>query len=324
MKIFPIRVQKANPLAYKFIEWKIHNVCNYNCSFCGSIHKDGSQRWFSLEKYKEYVDKLVLATNGEPFWIQITGGEPTLYPKLIELLRYMREKNAMISLVSNGSRTLRYWEELRDANVLDHLFITYHSEQTENYQHTSNVVNLFHDTPVDTIILITHVYNSIVRAFEAQEYFLNNTGTTITLKAMVIGGYDIYQLYTEEEKYKLLKENYISGKLSKTKVHSKLPKEMKIDHSLKISYSNFKQEIVDPQILLKEQRNRFEGYNCEIGMNNFRIDHDVIYRGVCEVGGSKNLNDETIDFFENSVICTSKECYCGTDMIAKKTKSLIG
>ena len=80
MKIFPIKVEKAIPTDQKFIEWKLHNVCNHNCSFCGSRHKDGSQRWFSLEKYKEYTDKLVQACGDSPFWIQITGGEPTLFP----------------------------------------------------------------------------------------------------------------------------------------------------------------------------------------------------------------------------------------------------
>ena len=37
MKIFPIKVEKAIPTDQKFIEWKIHNVCNHDCSFCGNI-----------------------------------------------------------------------------------------------------------------------------------------------------------------------------------------------------------------------------------------------------------------------------------------------
>ena len=73
MKIFPIKVEKATQPDYKFIEWKIHNVCNHDCSFCGSRHKDGSQRWFSLEKYKEYTDKLVESCGDSPFWIQMNA-----------------------------------------------------------------------------------------------------------------------------------------------------------------------------------------------------------------------------------------------------------
>lgn len=323
MKIFPIKVEKYVPLAYKFVEWKIHNVCNYNCSFCGLRHKDGSQRWFSLDQYKEYVDKLVLDMDNKPFWIQITGGEPTLFPKLIDLLVYMKQKNAMTSLITNGSRTLRYFNDLKDADCLDHLFVTYHSEQTGDYHHIADVLNMFHDKPIDTICLITHVYNSIEKAFLAQDYMINNTGALVTLKAMVIGDYNIYELYTPEQKQKLLNENYIRGKV-KGKVHCPLPSNLKIDHTLRVNYNNLQQKIIDPQVLLKEQANRFRGYTCEIGMNNLRIDHDVIYRGVCEVGGNTNLNDEKVGFFKDSVICTSEECYCGTDMIAKKTRPIHG
>jgi len=320
MKIYPIKIEKAKPMDYKFIEWKIHNVCNYNCSFCGDRHKDGSQRWFSLEKYKEYVDKLSEACDGKPFWIQLTGGEPTLFPQLIDLLKYIKQKNAYVSLISNGSRTIRWWKELVEAKCIDTLFLTYHSEQTENYKHIAEIANLFHSEEVKTIILITHVYTTLSGAFMAQEYFIEYTGALVTLKAMVIGGNEIYNQYTESEITKLKNENYIGGKLSKTKQKAKVPSDHLIDHSLRIVYNNLKTEIVDPQILLKTQTNRFIGYTCEVGLKNLRIDHDVIYRGVCEVGGVTNLNDENVGFFNDPVLCTSNECFCGTDMIAKKTR----
>ena len=69
---------------------------------------------------------------------------------------------------------------------------------------------------------------------------------------------------------------------------------------------------------MKLQKNKFEGWECEIGNNNMRIDHDVVYRGVCEVGEKRSLNDTDLSFTNDSVICTSKECFCGTDMIATK------
>lgn len=35
---------------------------------------------------------------------------------------------------------------------------------------------------------------------------------------------------------------------------------------------------------MKNQQNKFIGWDCAIGNNNMRIDYNVIYRGVCEVG----------------------------------------
>ena len=317
MKTFPIKVEKAVVTDQKFIEWKIHNVCNHDCSFCGAQHKDGSQRWFSLEKYKEYTDKLVASCNGSPFWIQITGGEPTLYPELLPLLQYMKEKGAMISLLSNGSRTLRWWKELRDANVLDYLFITYHSEQTNDYQHITDVLTLFHDTQLEVICLITHSLTSLDRAFEAREYLVANTGVVVLLKSMVFK-FDIYKFYTTDQLDKLKKYGWEYGALRETKGKSTLPAHHRINNTLKITNNINESAIVDPQMLMKNQQNKFLNWECAIGDNNMRVDHDIIYRGVCEVGGKRHLDDTVIGFTTDYVRCTSPQCYCGTDMIATK------
>jgi len=316
MKIFPIKVEKAVKADYKFIEWKIHNVCNHDCSFCGTQHKDGSQRWFSLDKYKEYTDKLVETCGDSPFWIQLTGGEPTLYPELLELMKYMKSKGAMLSLISNGSRTLRWWTELKESKVLDNLFITYHSEQTENYRHISEVINLFQDEPIEVICLMTHVLNSIDKVFEAYDFIKDNTGAIITIKAMMFGNNDIYSQYSKEQFAKLNNSNWVPGNKRPTKL---LPSEQyKINHKLKITYNNSLSVPLDPQQLMKQQKNNFLGWDCNIGLDNMRIDYDVIYRGVCEVGSKRSLNDSKIEFTTDYISCTSKDCFCGTDMISTK------
>jgi organic radical activating enzyme len=318
MKIFPIKVEKEVKTDYKFIEWKLHNVCNHDCSFCNVIHKDGTQRWFTLEKYKEYTDKIVEACNGAPFWFQITGGEPTLYPDLIPLLQYMKSKGAMISLISNGSRTIRWWEELQQAKVIDFLFLTYHSEQTDDYQHVTKVANLFHEDPMEVICLITHVHNTVDKAFEAQSYMIENSGAIITLKAMNIGDYDIYSIYTPEQLSKIKSENWLPGKQRLSKVRSTLDPKYRINHNLQITNNDGSTFLIDPQILMKEQKNKFYGWDCNIGSFTMRIDHDVIYRGVCGEGEKRSLYDDEITFIDNYVTCSHQQCYCGTDMIATK------
>lgn len=318
MKTFPIKVEKSIKSDVRFIEWKLHNVCNHDCSFCGSVHKDGSNRWFSLDEYKEYTDKLVNACDGKPFWFQITGGEPTLFPELIPLLKYMKSKGAMISLISNGSRTLRWWEELQEAKLLDFLFLTYHSEQTDDYEHVTKVANLFHDDPMEVICLITHVHNTIDKAFEAKEYMVENTGAIVTIKAMMISDYDIYATYTKEQLAKLKSENWLSGKRRESKVRSTIDPKLKINHNLQITNNDGTSYETEPQVLMKDQKNRFLGWDCDIGKFTMRVDHDVIYRGVCEEGEKRSIHDDNISFLDNYIPCNRNDCFCGTDIIATK------
>lgn len=317
MKIFPIKVEKAIKSEYKFIEWKIHNVCNHNCSFCDSKHKDGSQRWFTLEKYKEYTDKLIESCGDNPFWIQLTGGEPTLFPDLIPLLSYMKSKGAMVSMISNGSRTIRWWKELQEKKIIDNLFITYHSEQTTDYKHIAEVINLFHNDPIEVLCLITHVYDTLNIAVEAQEYIIQHTGSLVTIKAMIIGEYDIYSKYTREQLDKLKSENWLPGNNRDSKVKSLLKDEHKINHTLKIQYNNGISFNIDPQVLMKNQKNKFSGWDCNIGANTMRIDYDTIYRGVCEEGEKRSLYNK-ISFVDDYIPCSLDQCFCGTDMIATK------
>lgn len=315
MKKIPIKIEKALKMNYKFIEWKLHNVCNNDCSFCGVMHKDGSQRWFDLETYKKYVDKLVKLCEGQPFWFQLTGGEPTLFPEIDKLIAYMHQKNAYISLISNGARTIKWWEELKETKSLNTLFLTFHSEQTFDYKHIADIANLFHNEPVKVVCLITHTKDSLNIGFEAFDYLTANTGAFILMKAMVVRQYNIYSYYTPEQLHRL-KRAVTIGKLPGKKT-TLVPAAYDINHTLRISYSDGSSNTIDPQLLMKNNENRFEGWQCDIGHDTMRIDCDIVYRGVCGLGGSRHLDDD-LSFMTDSIVCTSSTCNCGTDMIATK------
>lgn len=318
-KTIPIAIEKYVPMKYKFIEWKIHNVCTYDCSFCGDNHKDGSQRWFSLEKYKEYADKIIESCNGMPFWIQFTGGEPTLYPDLLELMQYFKQKGGWISIITNGTRSLRWWEEAKKMQVIDFLQITYHSEQTSNYKHISDIITLFHDEPVDVVCLITHVENTVELAFEAFSYIQKNTGAKITVKAMFISEYNIYEKYTNNQLNKLKLLNNISGRLHSTKKKLNIPAEMAYSQKLRIIYDDGAVTTSNPQTLMKNQQTNFLGWSCDVGINTMRIEYDTIFRGVCSAGGEQaKISQDKINFADTPLICDKNLCFCGTDIIANK------
>ena len=321
-KVFPIRVEKAVPQRYKVIEWKIHNTCNYDCSFCASYNKDGSDKWLTLDQYKTGIDKIAKACEGTPFYIIYTGGEPTLYPGFIEMLKYSKSKGAFNILISNGSRTLRWWKELVQENCLDRLTITYHSEQTDNYKHIADVMNLFHDLPTETCCEITHTRHTIDQAFEGFHYLIENTGGVIDIKGMNINNYNIYDIYTAEQLEFIKNNTYQSGIKSSTKKITNIPLYLRMSSALAVTYNTgYKERINSHQLLLKNQKNSFTGWNCDVGKDFVRIIHDKIYRSICEVTGVVgSLNDDNISFSTDTVICDRHRCVCFTDITATKIK----
>ena len=320
-KIIPIRVEKTIPQRYKVIEWKIHNTCNYNCSFCASSNKDGSESWLTLDQYKVGIDKIAKACEGSPYYIIYTGGEPTLYPKFIELLKYSKSKGAFTILISNGARTLRWWKELVQENCLDRLTITYHSEQTDNYKHIADVMNLFHDMPTETCCEITHTRHTIDQAFNGFQYLIENTGGVMDIKGMNITDYNIYDMYTAEQLEFIKNNNYRRGINSGTKKTTSIPLVLRISSLLTITYDTGHRELVDLQSIFKNQKNSFTGWNCDVGKDFLRIVHDRVYRSVCEVTGVVgSLYDDNISFFNDTVICDKHRCVCFTDITATKIK----
>ena len=91
--------------------------CNFRCVYCRGIKKEyrGDISW---EQAREVVD---IWTSGNLKNIRFSGGEPTLWPDLLRLVKYTRESKCIehIALSTNGSASLNYYLELLNAGVND-------------------------------------------------------------------------------------------------------------------------------------------------------------------------------------------------------------
>lgn len=90
--------------------------CNFKCPYCRGLesHLAGTM---PLESAKETV-RLWGAQGLKA--IRFSGGEPTVYPGLLELVKYTREQGVeRIAISTNGSAPLRRYKELIEAGVND-------------------------------------------------------------------------------------------------------------------------------------------------------------------------------------------------------------
>ena len=69
------------------------------------------------------------------------GGEPTVWKDFNEVFRQAKEydPNCIVRMLTNGSRTLRYWE--KNAKIFDEVIISYHPERAD-YKHCTEVSNI--------------------------------------------------------------------------------------------------------------------------------------------------------------------------------------
>ncbi len=69
---------------------------------------------------------------------------------------------------------------------------------------------------------------------------------------------------------------------------------------------------------MKNKKNNFYGWDCKIGQDTMRIDYNNISRGVCMVGGTRDLSEDNLFFSNDSIQCDVTTCMCSIDIIATK------
>lgn len=92
----------------KFITKKIHAIyffdCNFRCGYCSQSRRNEvlSYSIMNLEQFRSEINCMVNSSE----YFKVTGGEPTLMPRIFEVLSIIRDAGGKAFLDSNGSNCL--------------------------------------------------------------------------------------------------------------------------------------------------------------------------------------------------------------------------
>ncbi len=98
----------------------VTNACDLRCPICFTYNRADPIYHMSVEEMRQIVDWIV-ASSGNVDLINITGGEPTLHPQVLDILRQCkRPQIGRITMNSNGLRLARdyaFCEELAGLGI---------------------------------------------------------------------------------------------------------------------------------------------------------------------------------------------------------------
>ena len=81
------------------VHLEVTKMCNERCVHCYIPNKEkNNSKLISYDNAVEYINQIV---DTGALWINFTGGEPFLHPKLSDILFYTRKKDLIITLSSN-------------------------------------------------------------------------------------------------------------------------------------------------------------------------------------------------------------------------------
>lgn len=319
MKKQVIKIEKITPVSFKKVEWRLGNMCNYDCEYCADESKSGDEPYIDIETNKKVVDKVSKLFNGERIQFTFTGGEPTLYPHLYELFKYIKENNSehQIRMFTNGSRTLRWWTEFMQEPIIDFIMFTYHHTQVKNIDDFVASVNTLNEVDVDGLVFFTCTDLNFDETVQDFEYISDRVGLDCHLKK--IHGKVLNQ-YTEDQNVRFLDNRVKQGRLAKDK--SKFSSKFDIyveSHQV----DGTVEHIHDPQEIIARDQNRYLFWDCNIGMDRIVIYSDRVYKSICQVG---NLLYTVYDDFvpvTEPTRCAFNRCSCGTDILESKVSPVL-
>ena len=139
----PLQIYRLLTSKIKSIELAINYVCNKCCPGCyaRNLRKELKSIFLTPKDVKEICDKY------KPAHINVTGGEPTLNPNLVEIIKII-PKSIIVSIVTNGDLLCNIGQ-VKEINLLNKFKYTRH----ELYIININKINELKKAGLNTIQL---------------------------------------------------------------------------------------------------------------------------------------------------------------------------
>ncbi len=293
------------------VNWCMGNTCNYTCSYCPVSLHDGSKRWPAFKNVKTFIENVRRIHVDKKLHFDFTGGEITLNKDFIKICKLCKDNDISVGFISNGSRTIRWWQE--NKKYFDHVNLSFHAEHADQ-EHFCSVVKEVHldvSTHVNVMMHPEHWDACLMLASRVKE--IGNA--SIALQPLIHELANELYDYSHEETYILDHQSDIFGNVKWTKRFETYRGDMraiKDGNSYRVSPHNF----------IAKGTNNWEGWNCWAGVEQIIVDLDgSIWRGWCKVGGPiGHIDDQDLALPSSPVICNKNRCHCNFDIMSSKSR----
>jgi hypothetical protein len=307
----PIALEHGRPerAHITVIDWALGNRCNFACSYCPPVLHDGSLGWPSIETAMSFVERAIAhyRSSGRRLFFQLSGGEPTVYSHLQELCEFIKANDAAVGLISNGSRTERWWSNSR--HLFDQVVLTHHVEFID-IDHFIAVAQLLSESVrvhVNITMLSERFDECYQRGLVIEERCPN---VSVSLKPLLVNfGSRLYD-YTAEQLLQLRERRRIPSTAQSPAFRGNMIQ----------VFSNEERVDVRASEMVVRKENNWRGWLCHAGEELLHVSfRGEVFRATCKEGGLLgNIVDPMMVFPSAPIICTKPSCHCLTDIMCTK------
>jgi MoaA/NifB/PqqE/SkfB family radical SAM enzyme len=288
------------------VEWNIGKRCNLDCGYCPAEIHDNFSPHTDLDKMVNTIYELEKI--GKPIRLSLTGGEPTVHPKINEILKCARDSLDWLSVTTNGLRSSAWYIK----QPVNQWVFSLHFDNEHSRRATENVVEYSQLLDMEGIATLYQV-NLMAHHEHMDE---------VRAAATLLEGHNIPYVcrrirWTEAEnrdwfddlRYKAEDLDWILSKVATVKPNCTID-------GKELSHAND---------VIKDKRNEFKGWTCNAGLESLMINWDgEVHRATCRVGGSLgNIYNGTFESPTAPITCTRTWCTCAADIPLTKVNVLV-
>jgi len=293
------------------VSWIIGRFCNYKCSYCWPYANTDKPDHYDLETYKNTIDEIkyqARANGFDKFHFSFSGGEPTAYKDLLQLIDHYEDFESpylSIHMTSNCSPAKSWWDRWLDAtHVMDRRTITasFHAEFADEKEFSNKLLYL-QDKGVGITINQVMVPQHWEEYYERSQRFIKQ-GLHVTLKpqsdptaSFVVDG------YTEEQKQILQNESEQTE--HQVALFDAQGVEYSIDQAERFNAFGF---------------NKFKGWNCNAGYQSCIIRGNEVKRSYSCHDVPLGTITDGFQLFDSPKKCITPSCVSSADSKIPKSK----
>ncbi|WP_084604774.1 radical SAM protein [Desulfonatronum thioautotrophicum] len=315
------------------INWMLTYRCNYNCSYC--YGHDNDTGFFHRKQDILKATEKILDLNRSQFEFGLNGGEPTIAPGYLELLKLIATstKSCSVVTITNLSRKESFFEKIAEMPNASSLrfHCSYHFEDGDFSRFLNNVKILADAGCYVKIIILAHplfyyAVKSFTKAAESLSAQIKADCQRCDVVLLPIKEKDCNGFYTLlDQRYTNEYRSWLDEKTGFTKNIDGSEKKFLLMEVSDNNTKSIKSELVylNQSILEKYSFYKFKGMKCMAGYNSIAIDPKgdlspaVCFRGKKKFG---NIFDSEPEFFPDGLICPYEYCTCSADYVLPKYK----
>lgn len=298
------------------VSWILGRFCNYACSYCWPYAHSNTPDFQDFDIYTQTIDSIKAQARQNKFnrfhW-SFSGGEPTAYKKLLELIAYLPDNLSdyqSLHMTTNLSAGTQWWNRWIDASQRIQrrsLTASYHHEHADEDEFADKCVmlnGLGVFVTVNQVMVPAQFYQLYARC----EKFAAK-GINVTLKPQsnqtatsIVDGYthDMIQLMQQGFPQKFNEHEVYQISLSDRQGNT-----YQLDQAERLNAFDF---------------NKFQGWSCASGYQSVIIRGNEVKRGYSCKDSILGTLDKGFELFRQPEPCITERCVSSADNKIPKCK----